>query len=249
MGNKDENENIISNNIIRNMYIGFNELEIEEIIYNDPTQKDSQQNPINLQTNILYYTIPNEDFAGLIRKVTFTNLDHNNDLYLDGLDGLAELIPYGLNNGDLDAMFRTREAWMHVYNTETEIYQNIQTSNKQNNEEFNITTIPYYHISQSTEDSMNVNIIKNGHFVVSYFEENTDQLLPIIYDPAIIFGSMDSDMLHPISPFNSAERMVEKKTKISSKKLREKNYKNRKSRINEILARKQVLLLLLLSLL
>lgn len=270
------NEDELSN-IIRNMYIGSNELEIEEIITELPTSSSSSSTTpttqqLNLQTNILYYTIPNEDFAGLIRKVTFTNLDDKTDLYLDGLDGLAELIPYGLGNGDLDSMFRTREAWMHVYHTETEtttidqLYQNNNNNNKDYNKKkkeneiptLNITTIPYYHITQSTEDSMNVNIIKNGHFVVSYFEEkNTpsssstssgkkSKLLPIIYDPAVIFGSMDSDMLHPISPFNTNELKKSPLPSSTSQKTG-KNTNVIESRINEVLKKKQVTIFILLQ--
>ena len=77
----------------RNMMIGMNEMEIEEI-------NDS----LGLQTNVLYFTIPNEDFPGLVRKTTFKNLDTTSPLQIEVLDGLAKLIPSGLNNGALDAM-------------------------------------------------------------------------------------------------------------------------------------------------
>lgn len=208
----------------RNMYIGYNELEIEE-----------RQEHLNLQTNILYYTIPNEEFAGLIRKVTFSNLDNYEDLYLDVVDGLSELIPYGLGNSDIDAMFRTREAWMRVYNIEKRQQQcdhkKIPLSICEEEEH---TTSPYYHITQSTEDSMNVNMITAGHFVISYFEGKESHLLPIIYDPAVLFGSMDSDLMNPIAPFDNSRLQ---KTK---KKIKRRNSPHERSRIHEILSRKQV---------
>jgi hypothetical protein len=208
----------------RNMYIGYNELEIEEIAL-CPPNSDVE---INLQTNIQYFTIPNEEFPGLIRKVTFSNLDSEEDLLLDVVDGLSELIPFGLGNSDLDAMFRTREAWMRVYNIESERCSQLPWETH-GCEIF--TKTPYFHITQSTEDSMNVKTIQAGHFVLSYFEGKETSLLPIIYDPSVIFGSMDSDLMNPVSPFAPQP--------ISQKRKTRKRHEFR-SRIHEILSRKQV---------
>lgn len=83
---------------LRNMMIGQNEMEVEEV--------DTQ---FGLQTNVLYYTIAEEEFTGLIRRTTFTNLDRREELTLEVLDGLGKLVPAGLNNGVLDAMGRTME--------------------------------------------------------------------------------------------------------------------------------------------
>ncbi|KAJ1383347.1 hypothetical protein B484DRAFT_411167, partial [Ochromonadaceae sp. CCMP2298] len=48
------------------MYIDENEVEIEEV-----------QHTIGLQTNVLYFTLPNEDFPALVRRVTFKNIEKN----------------------------------------------------------------------------------------------------------------------------------------------------------------------------
>jgi hypothetical protein len=85
------------------MMIGTNEMEIQEI-----------ESSLKLQTNVLYFTITDEDFPALIRKTTFKNLDDREKLHLDVLDGLGRLIPAGLGNWALDAMGRTMEAWMNV---------------------------------------------------------------------------------------------------------------------------------------
>lgn len=87
----------------RNMMIGMNEMEIEEV---SPSH--------SLKTNVLYFTPPDEDFPSLVRSTTFTNLDTADTLQLDVLDGLGKLIPAGLPNWNLDAMGRTMEAWMNV---------------------------------------------------------------------------------------------------------------------------------------
>ena len=89
---------------------------------------------INLQTNVLYFSVTDEDFPLLVRKTTFMNLDQESTLDLEVLDGLAKLIPSGLSNGALDSMGRTMEAWMNVYNVGK------GSSIKQ----------PFYHISQGT---------------------------------------------------------------------------------------------------
>ena len=81
----------------RTMSIGMNEMELSE--YNPVTK---------LRTNILYFTAPHEEFALLIRRVTFTN-EGSEDMYLEVLDGLAKIEPSGIPNGNLDSMGRTME--------------------------------------------------------------------------------------------------------------------------------------------
>jgi len=63
--------------------VGMNELEIEEI-----------NERVGLQTNVVYFTIPGENFAGLVRSVTIKNSGHEATA-LEFLDGMPALIPYG----------------------------------------------------------------------------------------------------------------------------------------------------------
>ena len=69
-------------------------------------------------------------------------------------------------------------------------------------------TQPFYHISQGTADTAQVQIIKEGHFVVSYIEgdservhNNLHELLPFIVDPNVVFGT-DTTLTDP-APFFS----------------------------------------------
>lgn len=89
----------------RNMYIGLNEMEISEIDAHTA-----------LQTSVLYFIAPNQDFPGLVRKMTLKNTGKDS-VHVEVLDGLAKLIPNGLGNYPIDSMGRTMEAWMNVYNT------------------------------------------------------------------------------------------------------------------------------------
>mmetsp|Transcript_5537 Transcript_5537/g.12369 ORF Transcript_5537/g.12369 Transcript_5537/m.12369 type:complete len:1160 (+) Transcript_5537:156-3635(+) len=160
----------------RNLMIGENEMEIEEVAQD-----------LGLQTNVLYFTVPNEDYPSLVRRVTFTNLDPTEPLQLEVLDGLAKLEPAGLSNAGLDAMGRTLEAYMKVYNVGAAGGGRVKE--------------PFFHASQSTADTAQVQLIKDGQFVVSFQEdvEDEDGLLPalgIIVDPSVVFDT-DTTMLSP----------------------------------------------------
>eukprot|EP01039_Chlorochromonas_danica_P007689 gene7689-8496_t len=159
--------------IERNMMIGLNEMEIEE--------KDTTN---FLQTNVLYFTAPNQNFPSLVRKTTFTNSHPTSDLQIEVLDGLAKLIPNGLGNYNIDAMGRTMEAWMNVYNV-----GNAQTDGDS-------VTQPFFHISQDTADQAQVRLIKDGYFSLAYLDGEGQSaahpLLPFIVDPSVVFGQETS---------------------------------------------------------
>ena len=160
----------------RNMLIGMNEMEIEETVPD-----------LGLKTNVLYYSVPNEDFPAFVRKTTFTNLGKG-ELTLDMLDGLGKLIPSGLTYGGLNTMGRTLEAWMKVYNV--------------GNGDSDITQ-PFFHITQGTADTATVQMIKDGHFVVSFIEDENEldgdglyKPLSFIVDPSIVFDT-DTSLADP----------------------------------------------------
>ena len=167
----------------RKMIIGMNEMEIEEV-----------SEAYGIQTNVLYFTVPNEDFPAIVRKTTFTNLDKKESLTLEALDGLAKLIPSGLNNGAIDNMGRTMEAWMNVYNLGSD----------------GAITQPFFHISQGTADTAQVQIIKDGHFAIA-FESVGDAepvLLPFIVDPSVVFDT-DTTLTDPKGFFSASAPPVE----------------------------------------
>lgn len=154
-------------NLVRDMAIGMNEMEIEEV-----------DTDLALKTNILYYTIPNEKFPGMIRKTTFTNLG-STDLSLDILDGISRVIPVGPDLTQIDTMGRTIEAYYRIYNLEDSRY-----------------TVPFYHLSQQTGDTASVQVINNGVFAVSFVEGEEDNLLKFVVDPTVVFAD-DTTTLNP----------------------------------------------------
>ncbi len=163
-------------NIERNMKIGMNDLEIEEIAMKE-----------GLTTTVNYFILPTEPFAALVRRVTFTNTG-NDVLELEAIDGLAKLEPFGISDGQLKGMGRTLEGWFKTFN--------FLESDK---------TMPFYKLSASVSDSEEVHMVTEGNWVTAFVVEPGEvpdgtkkKLLPIIADPTVVFGQLDSPITYPV---------------------------------------------------
>ncbi|RDY31680.1 hypothetical protein [Lachnotalea glycerini] len=101
------------------MYIGMNELEIEEI-----------NESLGIQINVLYHTLPNERLGGLVRKVTIQN-HKKMDRQLEMLDGMPAIIPYGIELSSMKEMAQTMKAWMQVEDVDMKLpYYRVRYSTK-----------------------------------------------------------------------------------------------------------------------
>lgn len=146
----------------RILFVGTNEVEIQEIDGNN-----------EFGTNVQYFVLPEENFASLVRRTTFSNLG-DTDLTFEALDGLASMEPYG---GPLDwglkSMGKTLEGWMGVYFAQK-----------------GDLTKPFYKLSTEPSDSASVKIEEAGHYCLSFIENSMEQssLLPIVYDSSKVFG-------------------------------------------------------------
>ena len=136
------------------MCIGMNELELQ-----------ARSAAHGLQTNVLYFTLPGEPFAGLVRQVTVTNIG-DEPLALEMLDGMARVMPYGVDNRGLKEMGRTTEAWMAVFNLEE--------------------GLPFYRFQASAGDTAEVSEIQAGHFYLAF--DGSGRRLPAFVDPVVVFG-------------------------------------------------------------
>jgi hypothetical protein len=142
---------------LQRMLIGGNELVLQE--------ENSEQ---GLRTDIIYFLLPGENLAGLVRLVTVTNIS-DRPVSLEILDGLPALIPFGVNNQILKDIGRTVEAWMEVYNLE----QNV----------------PFYRLRASVADTAEVSSFEAGQYMLA-FQDGLEgvRILPAIVDPALVFG-------------------------------------------------------------
>ena len=141
----------------RRMFIGPSEIELEET---SPTR--------GLQVNVLYFTLPGEPFAGLVRQVTVRNVSAR-PVTLEILDGLPIVIPCGLNDTMLKKISRTAEAWMAVFNLDA--------------------GVPFYRVQASVGDEAEVEAIEEGHFYLAFAQGSDLTGLVTIVDPAIVFGA------------------------------------------------------------
>lgn len=136
------------------MCIGMNELELQAL-----------SDIHDIQSQVLYFTLPGEPFAGLVRQVTVTNVGIE-PLALEILDGMARVMPFGVNNWGLKEIGRTTEALMAVFNLED--------------------GLPFYRLQATAGDSAEVSEIQAGHFYLS-FDSSGRKLLPFV-DPVVVFG-------------------------------------------------------------
>ena len=165
----------------RKMYIGNNEMEVEE---SDPTT--------GIRTNALYFTMTNELFPAMVRRVTYTN-EGSDEVELEVVDGLAKLEPTGTAIAQIAAMGRTLEGWMQVYNFAEE------------------QTAPFFHLVTVPSDTADVALVTEGHFAMAFVEDDATvdasgqhTLLPIICDQQMLFGT-DTTLSVPRKFFASAE--------------------------------------------
>lgn len=144
-----------NDSVERTMIIEKNVLRIEEI--NDT---------LKIKVSVTYFTMPRENFAAIVRKVDVENLDKT-EKAIEVLDGLIQIIPFGVTNGAFQAMANLQRAWFDVTNLENRI--------------------PYYKVRATTGDTSEIGEVNKGHFYLSFSSESKGLLAPI-FDMDVIFG-------------------------------------------------------------
>lgn len=138
--------------IQRDLFIGMNEVEIQETNI-----------ARGFQINVLYFTLPGEPFAALIRQVTLKNIGAA-PVDLELLDGMPVAIPYGIDHRNIKDISRTIEAWMQVLHLDQRL--------------------PYFRVGTTIGDSAEVAVVEKGFFALSVLD---GQLLAPVVDPAVVF--------------------------------------------------------------
>ncbi|WP_251037660.1 cellobiose phosphorylase [Paenibacillus albidus] len=122
-----------------------------------------------LKTTVHYFNLPHENYAALVRRVEIENTG-DTEIGLELLDGLPEILPYGVENSSYKEIGNLLRSWMEVYNLEN--------------------GIPFYKLRSSTSDEAQVSEITKGHFYLSFSEEG--ELLRPIVDFEVVFGANTS---------------------------------------------------------
>ena len=144
----------IDKNIEREMLIDKNILVIKEV-----------NESFGIETKVTYYTLPEEEFSALVRVVEIKNIG-NRELNIELVDGLPEVLPFGISNNLYKDMGFTARAWM-------------ETTNVENN-------IPLFGVRTSVGDTEIVEELKSAYF---YFASNGKNLLKNVYDKNALFGT------------------------------------------------------------
>ena len=145
------------------MQVGMNTLAIQEDL-----------RELNLQVDVSYYILPEETIGALVRKVTITNTA-DEECRLEVLDGMPEVIPYGVQNDSMKNMTQTAKAWMQVEDVESKI--------------------PYYRVRASMDDTASVSIVEGGNFAMGVMSDGS-YLTPVV-DPETVFG-YDNSLERPV---------------------------------------------------
>ena len=150
---------------------------------------------LGLKTRIEYFTVPNDSYAALARILTIRNLK-GPAKKIQLLDGLPQIIPYGVSNLFLKKLGRTIEAWMNIENLEK--------------------GVPFYKLDVDPTDKPEVIHIKEGNFYLGFhYDKGTPKIIKPVVDPQAIFG--------PITDFSYPSNFLKQKNFSYPKKELAKN--------------------------
>ncbi|MBR6743869.1 MAG: cellobiose phosphorylase, partial [Clostridia bacterium] len=135
-----------------------------------------------LRFTVEYMILPYENIGALVRKVTVENLGAACELEI--LDGMPQIIIYGLTNSLYKEMSNLFKSWADIANIEN--------------------NAPVFKMRASGDDSAEVSEIEGGYF---YCVVANGQLQPIVYDKNVIF-SYNSSLQWPVTFMESGLEAV-----------------------------------------
>ncbi|QHE53653.1 cellobiose phosphorylase [Pontibacillus sp. HMF3514] len=174
----------IIQNVQRNMFIKENELIVIE-----------RNEEYGIETHVTYFTLPNENFAALMRKVQVKNIS-DEPVHLEVVDGLPAIIPFGIEDAAYKAVGNTLKSWMDVFNLE----QNLA----------------YFRVRSSTGDTAEVEEVTKGHFYASFTDDG--HLLKPIVDAKVLFGE-NTSLRFPNELKNSSVRDLLQVKQVTANKV------------------------------
>ena len=149
--------------VVQRLVVRPHELEIEET-----------HQALGLRVRVLYFTLPNESLPALVRSVTVENIGAH-AIDADVLDGLPQIVPWGLEEKLLKMMSRTMEAFAEVRHVDA--------------------SLPFFKLKVEPSDKPEVAWIDGGFFA---FTLQHGQPVPVIADPDLVFGS-DTSLRTPLA--------------------------------------------------
>ena len=159
-----------ANGMTQRLCVRAEEIEIEEL-----------HPGLGLRTRVVYFTLPGENLPVLVRHVTLENTGQA-ALHADVLDGLPQIVPWGLEEKLLKQMSRTMEAFAEVRHADV--------------------ALPFFKLKVEPSDKPEVQWIDGGFFA---FTLRDGEPVPVLSDPELVFGS-DTSLRTPL-PFARGEHI------------------------------------------
>ncbi|MDR0292851.1 MAG: DUF2267 domain-containing protein [Oscillospiraceae bacterium] len=135
-------------------------------IYPNSFQITEHDGMSGLSFTVRYFTMPGEDFPALARCCELTNLS-GGPLVCRVLDGMPQILPYGVDNSAYKSVSNLFKSWAHVSGLET--------------------GLPVYHTRSLPGDEAEVSDVMGGYFTLS-FTENGKPVIPVV-DPESLFDT------------------------------------------------------------
>ena len=149
--------------VTQNLTIRPEEIELEEV-----------NTLLGLRIRVVYFTLPLENLPALVRQVTVDNIG-NHAVRATVIDGLPQIVPFGLEEKLLKLMSRTMEAFSEIRHVEE--------------------ALPFFKLKVEPSDKPEMEKIEGGFFS---FTLQQGQAVPVIVDPELVFG-MDTSLRTPLA--------------------------------------------------
>ncbi|MBN1870364.1 MAG: hypothetical protein JW847_07315 [Candidatus Omnitrophica bacterium] len=150
---------------------------------------------LGLIAEVNYFTLPEESYAALVRRITLKNTGRKN-YNIEIIDGMPAIVSYGLKDWLNKHLSRTVQAWIKVKNLKART--------------------PYYQLNVEVSDKPEVRHIKEGNFYFSFDPYSKEKkLLDPIVEAACIFGAAQ-DFLAP-AQFIDKEFRIPKQQQTSNR--------------------------------
>ncbi len=152
--------------------------------YNNAMIRISEDNStLGIGCDVEYFTIPNEPFPALARRLTIRNA-RKEILEIEVLDGLPSIVPFGVNSTMLKVMPFVTEGYLSVEGLEKKT--------------------PFFSVTSVPGDESETEFVTDGHFHlgIHYHDGRPQAGFPVV-DPKTVFGE-GSDRVAPYA-FNDNE--------------------------------------------
>ncbi|MFW5891316.1 MAG: hypothetical protein ACOCUI_03775 [bacterium] len=172
----------INSNYQHKMSINYSDIMIEEI-----------NEDLEVKTKITYFGLANEPLGGLVRKIEIFNIGKK-ELEIELLDGIAEILPSGIQNAAFKTSSNILASWAEVKHLADKL--------------------PFFTLRASTGDTSEVKKVEEGNY---YFSFEKDLLIKPIVDQSLVFG-YNTMKTTPEFFINNSLDTIKKKEQVTTNK-------------------------------